>query len=179
MKIGRSAGAAAVVENDQADEASGDGGAETPKQREPLADLLAEAGVASREDLRIALAEGLRSGERLGDVALRRGWIDEADLGRLLARQWELDFIEADAAQLDGWAAGVISAASARHMKACPLRIDDGVLSVVVSEPADARFASVRADVGTEPRFAVVTKTRLEELLDQLSELPDAPRPTR
>jgi hypothetical protein len=44
--------------------------------RQPLATLLAEAGVASTEQLRLAVAEGMGRGERLGEVVLRRGWID-------------------------------------------------------------------------------------------------------
>src|SRR6266508_1998657 len=39
--------------------------------RRPLASLLAEAGVASEEQLRLAVAEGMGSGERLGEIVLR------------------------------------------------------------------------------------------------------------
>jgi len=58
-----------------------------PPIRPPLGRLLAEAGVASEYELQLALAEGMGTGERLGEVLLRRGWIDECGLARLLAQQ--------------------------------------------------------------------------------------------
>ena len=45
--------------------------------RPPLLSLLVDAGVAPEAQLRLALAEGMGRGERLGEVVLRRGWIDE------------------------------------------------------------------------------------------------------
>ena len=39
--------------------------------------LLVEAGIATHEQLRTAQTEGIANGERLGEVLLRKGWIDE------------------------------------------------------------------------------------------------------
>ena len=49
------------------------GGHATAAARPPLARLLADAGVASEDQLRMAVAEGMDRGERLGEVVLRRG----------------------------------------------------------------------------------------------------------
>jgi hypothetical protein len=70
--------------------------------RRPLASLLAEAGVASEEQLRLAVAEGMGSGERLAEIVLRRGWIDEVGL----AARRSSDLREARAARCDGIDAG-------------------------------------------------------------------------
>ena len=57
--------------------------------RPPLASLLVEKGVASKEQLDDALAEAQETGERVGEVVVRRGWINEAQLADVLARQWQ------------------------------------------------------------------------------------------
>ena len=80
--------------------------------RQPLLAVLASAGVASEEDLRSALAEGMDSGERLGEVVLRRGWLDEAGLARVLADQWDLRFLEDASVNSLGGLFDVVSQAS-------------------------------------------------------------------
>jgi hypothetical protein len=151
---------------------SGQGAAVPQEQREPLIEVLAKAGVASRDDLRVALAEGLRNGERLGEVVLRQGWIDEEGLGRLIASQWDQPFLEDNGLELDPNAVALLSADEARRLKACALGFEGGVLSVVVAEPADARFAAVRTEVGREVAFSVVTRSTLDRLLDEAAALP-------
>ena len=59
----------------------------------PLGTLIYRAGLLSKEKLEGALAEGARTGRRLGEVLLQKGWIDEKDLARLLAGQKALPFV--------------------------------------------------------------------------------------
>jgi type II secretion system (T2SS) protein E len=139
----------------------------TPAARPPLASLLAEAGVASEAELRLAVAEGMGSGERLGEIVLRRGWIDEAGLARLLARQWELAYLDEEAAVADPGVSGLLSAPDAERLGACVIgRLGDR-LRVAVAEPTDARFARVQAALGQECEFVVVTRSALERLIAQ------------
>ncbi len=58
--------------------------------------VLVEAGVASEQDVQLALVEGAGSGQRLGEVLVRRGVVTEEHLGRLLAQQWSLPFFTDD-----------------------------------------------------------------------------------
>jgi hypothetical protein len=135
--------------------------------RQPLAALLAEAGVASEDQLRLAVAEGMGSGERLGEVVLRRGWIDEAGLARLLARQWDLAYVNDEAAVLEPSAGALLSGRDAERLGVCVIGFVEGVPLVAVAEPAEERFATVRSTLGRECVFVVVTKSALERLLAQ------------
>jgi len=137
--------------------------------RRPLASLLAEAGVASEEQLRLAVAEGMGSGERLGEVVLRRGWVDQAGLARLLARQWDLAFVDDELAVAEPGAAGLLSVANAGGLAACVIGFAEGVPLVAVAEPSEERFAAVRSLLGPECAFVVVTKDTLERLLAQIA----------
>src|SRR5579871_1863274 len=48
-----------------------------PSYRPSFGALLVRAGIASDTDVKNALEEGLRSGERLGEVVIRKGWASE------------------------------------------------------------------------------------------------------
>ncbi len=132
--------------------------------RPPLASLLAEAGVASEEQLRLAVAEGMGSGERLGEVVLRRGWIDEAGLARVLARQWELPFVDEEPVAIDARAAALLPAEERERLGACAIGFVEGMPVIAVAEPTEERFEAVRARLGMDCRFAVVTKGMFERL---------------
>jgi hypothetical protein len=152
--------------------------------RTPLLRVLVDAGVASEEELRQAFAEGVGRGEPLGEVVLRREWLDEAGLARALAQQWDLPYLE-DAVELDLEAAMKARVATWKVLRACPVRAQDGQPTVAVAEPSEERLSGVRAATGSEPRFAVVAAAALERLLAQVggaaearSDAAEAPRAT-
>ncbi|SRR6266581_631795 len=67
---------------------AGDAAIETAAgRRELLGELLVMAGRITSEQLGCALEEQQRTGHRLGEIALGRGWINQAELGALLAFQ--------------------------------------------------------------------------------------------
>jgi hypothetical protein len=137
-----------------------------------LLSLLVEAGVAEEDQLRIALAEGMGRGERLGEVVLRRGWIDEEGLAQLLARQWELPFLGQDMLE----SVVVVPLPEARQLEACLVSREDGTRIVVVAEPTSDRLNATRELLGGQPAFAVVTPATLELLLERLVHVPE-PQP--
>jgi Type II secretion system (T2SS), protein E, N-terminal domain len=136
--------------------------------RPSLARLLQDEGLATRDQVEQALAEGERTGERLGEVLLRWRLVDEQKLGRLLARQWQLPFLEENEVAPEESALAALSAEDARRTGAVPVRWEDGVLRVVVAEPTDERLAEARACLPQEAAFAVVTPGALYRLLARL-----------
>src|SRR6185437_8318874 len=90
----------------------GDNGGEAQvigRLRPSLASLMVDEGVATSEQLEQALAEGQQTGERLGEVVLRHGWINEAGLAGLIARQWDLSFVALSAISVDESARALLS----------------------------------------------------------------------
>jgi hypothetical protein len=146
-----------------------DGGLEKPTEgglrRPSLARLLDEEGVASRDQVEDALAEGARTGERLGEVLLRRAVVDEIHLARLLARQWGLPFAEEQHLEPNQQALALLAHDQARALGAVPVGWEQGVLRVAVAEPTDERLGEVRLRLGGEVHFAVVAGSVLERLL--------------
>ncbi len=135
--------------------------------RPSLQSLLLEAGVASEEELRQAFEEGQLSGLRLGEIVLARGWLDEVGLARLLARQWGLPFLGRESLGLDPAATGLLSPEQARALRGCVISVSNGGPLVVVAEPTTERVSALGAQLGAATRFAVVTESSLEGLLEQ------------
>jgi Type II secretion system (T2SS), protein E, N-terminal domain len=132
--------------------------------REPLVNLLVAAGIASEEELRLAMAEGMGTGERLGEVVVRKGWINGAGLARLLAEQWGLPHLELppDAPQRSAFER--LSAEDARRLGACPISLEGERLMVAIAEPSDQRLGEL-ARIAGEISPVVVSADALEKLL--------------
>lgn len=173
----------------QSDNGSGDEGAvrlapvaldprpEQRSHRPSLAALLTEAEVVTDAQVKEALEEGLRTGEKLGEVLVRRGWATEDQLARLLAEQWDLPFSSADLLAIDPTAVRQLKGSQARQIGALPVwyeRIGRQVaeqgyerrLMVAIAEPSDERFAAVREAIEDhEIGYVVVARSALERLL--------------
>ena len=152
-----------------------EGYAETSDERESerrasLVSMLVDAGVASEDQLQLALAEGLTTGERLGEVVVRQGWIDQVGLARILARQWGLRFLEDAETQPThqrptGW-----TVAQAVELQACPITGGQTGVLIAVAEPSEDRFTALREQLAGEMTFVVVAQDTLERLFRQLAE---------
>ena len=139
------------------------------ERRASLVSLLVEAGVASEEQLQLVLAEGLATGERLGDAVVRQGWIDQVGLARVLARQWGLSLLEDAEAQPKRQLPPGFAAARAFELQACPITGGEAGVLVAVAEPREERFTAVREQLGGEAAFVIVAQATLERLLRQLA----------
>ena len=120
-----------------------------------LGQSLVEAGRLKERHLRAALDEQQGSGRRLGEILVRRGYID--DTARILAAQLRLPFAEAPLIP-EAEALGLVDAALARTRAILPLSASDRILRLAVSDPLDQdtleelRFRSGRR---VEPIVAV------------------------
>jgi MshEN domain len=140
--------------------------------RPSLASLMVEEGVATSEQLEQALAEGQQNGERLGEVVLRHGWINEASLAGLVARQWDLSFVALSMITIDASARALLSREVCERLGACPVSFDDGIPVLALADPNEDRFAAVREALGTPCSFFVTTGSALAGLIDQQPSAP-------
>jgi hypothetical protein len=137
--------------------------------RPSLSSLVVEAGVATEEQLRLAAAEGMGTGERLGQLVVGRGWITEQELARLLARQWGLAFLDEEVLELAVVERELLPAAEARQLACCMVGVTEDQRFVVLADPSAERLRELGELVGAETTFAVVTESSLQRLLDRLS----------
>jgi len=139
-------------------------GADTPESpvRVPLGQLLIQAGFLTQVQLDDALYEGSRTGERLGEVVVRRGLATEDDVARLLAEQWALDYVERSSIWFDANALAQMSREDAQRLEALPTRVEDGRVVVAVAEPTEQRLGALRELLGEETVMIVVPKSALD-----------------
>ncbi len=129
-----------------------------------IGQLLLAAGAICEDELDVALSEQRWTRERLGTVLARNGTAP-ASIGRALARQLRLPFLEGPLAPA-AEALGVIDAAAARRARIVPLRLDRGRILVAVEDPLDAgALDDLRFRTGRRVEPAVVAPDVLEAAL--------------
>ena len=135
--------------------------------RPALGSMLVDDGLVTSEQIETAMDEGAASGERLGEVLLRRGWVDEADLARTIARQWGLPYVPENEIVVDPRASLLISPEEAREAGVYPLCFNEQHRTVVaVADPTEGRLDHLRALLGGQVQFAVATVSALRRLQD-------------
>lgn len=134
----------------------------------PLGTLIFRAGLLAEEQLEDALQEGTRTGKRLGEVLLERGWLSEGDLGRLLAGQKGLRFVELADMTPDPAAARLLPEEKARMQSALAIGFDHGVPVVAVADPTNELVVeNVRRALGVEPSLVVASHGDLQSKIDE------------
>ena len=133
----------------------------------PLGSLLVREGLISNEQLELALIDQQGTGLRLGELLVQWGWVESTAISRALAEQYEMDFLDLDAVEIDPTALDRLSAKDARNHGAMPIRfLEDGHLLVGVSDPTDVgRCEELRALIGVPVSLVVVDQTELHRAL--------------
>ncbi len=104
----------------------------------PLGALLVREGLITNEQLELALMDQQGTGLRLGELLVQWGWVEAPAISRALAEQYDMDFFDLDAAEIDPAAVARLSAKEARNRGAIPIRfLEDGRLLVGVADPTD------------------------------------------
>jgi hypothetical protein len=85
---------------------------------------------------------------------------------REAAERWGLPYLDDEQLEIDGPSVSRVGPDELVRLAAVPVTSGDGHIHVVVSEPTDARHASVREHFSTDVEIGVVTASTLERLLD-------------
>lgn len=146
----------------------------------PLGTLIFREGLLTEEQLEEALQDGMRRGKRLGEVLLERGLVSEADLGRLLAGQKGLPFVQLDAASIDPAAVRLLPVEKARLHSVLPIGFQDGLPVVAVADPSnDLVVENVRRALNCEPHLVVAAREALHRQIEvSYAAVPTVPEPT-
>ena len=117
--------------------------------RQPLGSILIERGLLTRQRLDVALDEAQRTGRRIGEVLVDRGWAFENELSHVLAKQHGLPYLDIEATKVDPEAAAMLPRDFAEHFLAVPVRITgSGAVLVAVADPADVDLETIGIALG-------------------------------
>jgi len=133
----------------------------------PLGALLLREKLITPEQLELALADQQATGLRLGELLIDWGWVESSDVSRAVAEQYEMTFLDLDAASVDPAAAARLSARDAHDRGAIPIRsLDDGRLLVGVADPTNVGACDeLRELLGASISLVVVDQLALKRAL--------------
>jgi type II secretory ATPase GspE/PulE/Tfp pilus assembly ATPase PilB-like protein len=111
------------------------------KENKPLrvGDRLLAAKLVTHDQLRIALCEQKKTAERLGDILVRLGFLDEKVLVSLLSQRTGLEKIELSRNLIDPDLARRIPRDVARRCRAVPVGWNEDILVLAMADPYDVR----------------------------------------
>ena len=103
-----------------------------------IGNVLISNGIITEEQLKKALEEQKRTGERLLDVLKRLGVIDEETLAKIIAKQWGYPYIDLSTVEIDKETVHLISEEIARRFEVIPFgRTEEGEIMVAISDPTN------------------------------------------
>lgn len=135
-----------------------------------LGAILLERGLISRERLDEALAEHVRTKERVGDILLRRGWIFEQELARALAYQYDLDYVDLKTACLNARDAALLDPEVGQRCRALAMCFSGDELVVAVADPAPDIVEELQALLPYALRLVIAEPSLVQHVWDGLLE---------
>src|SRR4051794_1322406 len=134
-----------------------------------LGEVLVDLGLVSPGQIEEALDVQARTGDRLGEVLLHSGAIDERELAGALADQLRLPLLDVSAFEPDPEAVRIVPEPLARRHRFIPLAVRDGVLFLAMADPLDdAALANLREHTTLPLRAVVASRSSVETLLQRI-----------
>jgi type IV pilus assembly protein PilB len=141
-------------------------------RRVRLGPILVEAGVLTQADLKRALEEQQRTGERLGEVLKSLGLGSQEAIAAAMAQQLDIEYVRLHEAPPDPSMLLLVPEPLARRHQVMPLRGDGRALVVGMVDPLDILAVDdIRRHVGREIVAAIIT---LDDFHRAIAEYPSA-----
>jgi type II secretory ATPase GspE/PulE/Tfp pilus assembly ATPase PilB-like protein len=132
---------------------------------ERIEDALVKRNLLTPERLEEVKEEQKRSGEPLGRILLKKGYLREEDLIRALAEQFKIPFIRFGKFLIAKEVIDRVPAKLALHYKMIPIKINDSTMTVAISDPQDIRVLDdIRVALKSQFRIEAVLATETEIL---------------
>lgn len=103
-------------------------------------ETLLKQHLVSAERIDEVKEEQKKTGEPLGKILLRKGYVREEDLSRALAEQYKLPFIRFGKFTIDKEVIEKVPAKLAMHYKMVPIKLNKDILTVAICNPQDIRI---------------------------------------
>jgi type IV pilus assembly protein PilB len=134
-----------------------------------LGTLLIRDGLVSEGELEAALTQQrLTASKRLGEILVERGTVSRTDVARVVARQYELPFLDLVETEIDPQAASLLPVDLARRYKAIPTGFRaDGSLRVAVADPTNVVHSDeILLTLGVPVSFAVAAPDAIDAAIE-------------
>src|SRR3954468_10338583 len=131
-----------------------------------LSDTIMELGLAEKQHVEAAVETARSSGETVGRILIREGWLSEDQLARALAARYGLNHIDLTEFDVDAAAANLLPPAAAQRYRAVAVDFEpDGSLLVAMADPAAALAPN---DIAFMTKLEVHAAVAAENLISDL-----------
>jgi len=136
--------------------------------KKKLGDTLMEAGLLTKDQLRTALLEQMKTGKRLGDQLIDLKLVSESQLAYCLASQAGILFVDPTTIQIPPELFQLIPEDLAKKHLAVPLQIKEDKLIVAMVDPLDYEsLTDLRFRAGIDIQPVVAARREILETIDQ------------
>ena len=137
-----------------------------PAEQRRLGEILIAMGLVSHEQVDEALNLAKSSGLRTGEALVRLGHIDENDVMRGLAEQFDMEFVDLSEVQLSPAVIELIPESVAKESCILPLGRDESGMRVVVSDPLDLQtIDNLRFILNSEVECSLAPRSAIQEAI--------------
>jgi len=136
--------------------------------RKKIGDILMEAGLLTKDQLKTALLEQMKTSKRLGDLLIELRYVSETQLAYCLASQSGILFVDPTTIQINPELFQLIPEELAKQHLAIPLQIKDDKLMVAMVDPLDFEsINNLRFRTGIDIQPVVAARREILETIDQ------------
>ncbi len=136
-----------------------------------LGDLLLEENLVTKEQVEKAIEEQQKSGEPLGRILVRMGFITEEALYYFLAIQFGVEYVDLENTEISEDAAKVIKKETAEEFGVIPIEANDEKITLATSEPDEHLVTKIKEKGGIpldrEVGFVICSETSIKNALSQ------------
>ena len=131
-----------------------------------IGQLLLDKNLITPEQLDICLQEKNKTGELLGRILVRKGFLKEEDLVKILSEQLNIPYVELKNISIDLSAIKKVPAKLAFHYKVIPIKFEDNKLVIASADPFNA-LDDLRLFLKCDLSPAISTESSVMEAINE------------
>jgi type II secretory ATPase GspE/PulE/Tfp pilus assembly ATPase PilB-like protein len=131
-----------------------------------IGQLLLDKQLVTPEQLEICIQEKNRTGELLGKILVRKGFLKEEDLIKTLSEQLNIPYVELKNIKIDLAAVKKVPAKFALHYNIMPVRFEENRLVVASSDPFNS-LSDLRLFLGCDLSPVIATEAGIMEAIKE------------
>jgi len=136
----------------------------------PTGEVLVDMGLLTQEQVDQATAEQQVSHQRIGEIALSKGWVTKGDLMQALARRLGCKYLDLAVTRIDPVALELISERDARRYSAIPVSfVDEHTVFMAMADPSNiVAIDDLRILTGFDIEPGLAGNEEIVEMLSKL-----------
>lgn len=130
-----------------------------------IAEILLENNLITKEQYDIAMDEHEKTGERVGSILVKRGFVSQAQVGKILQEQVGIPYVNLGVTEISKDVLKIIPENLTRRLKVLPVKIENNTLYVAMLYPIN---------YNTIDELKLITGKKIKPMITTERELSDA-----